>query len=1064
MTYGPNILHTAEGKRLEEDTQNIKKWKRWGPYLGERQWATVREDYSHDGDAWNDFPFDHSKSRAYRWGEDGLAGVSDNHQLLNFSIALWNENDDFLKEKLFGVTGPQGNHGEDVKEIYHYLDNTPTHSYMKYLYKYPQSKFPYEKLVEENQKRSRLEKEYELPDTKIFDESNFFDVIFEVAKDENDPDEVYFRITAYNRSAAPAPLHILPHAVFRNTWSWGIPEEKNHPKPSFSREFDNSDSSIKIDHWKFGKKRLVFSPSPGCNDHSDDVEPKLLFTENETNTKKLYNQPNKSKYVKDAFHEYVVDEISEAINPQNVGTKACAWFSFDADGGVPPGDYVTIRYKLSTINDGDTEKSCIIDEEAFDQVFVERQDEADNYYWSITPLPITEELRTIQRQAFAGLLWTKQYYGFVHQYWAHGDPATPKPPPNRANGRNKHWNHLYIDQVLSLPDKWEYPFFAAWDTAFHCIPLAMIDPAFAKNQLDLLTREWYMHPNGQIPAYEWNFSDVNPPVHAWSAFRIYKIERKMYGREDRDFLERVFQKLLLNFTWWVNRKDSDGNNVFEGGFLGLDNIGIFNRSEPLPTGGVLEQADSTGWMAFFCLQMLNIALELSKERSVYEDIASKFFEHFLLIADAMTFRDASPDETEATKKSLWNEEDQFFYDSISYDHVYKQQLPVRSLVGLIPLYACLTLEPELLEKFPSFKKRLDWSIENKSWIFERNIACTKAKGVGERLLLSLVNKERLVAILEKMLDEDEFLSDYGIRSLSKYHEKHPFEMNVHGQHYNVSYLPGESDSGLFGGNSNWRGPIWFPTNFLLVESLQRFYLYYGQSLKVECPKRSGIMLNLAQVAEEIQHRLIKLFTQNEGGYRACNGDSKILNCNEFFSDNVPFYEYFDGDTGRGLGASHQCGWTALVAKWIQDVGVSLKLPSTPYTPKTSATSDYFNIDDNEIIKYYPSGGKFSAKLARRRSGKSLVNLTSQVLELTEEECKIYQREIPMTPGAKSIVSEDDNYSELGLSRQSTRVSSAMTEEHEKAIIEQIRTAIQNYKFKKNEKEDDVSSDELEAHS
>ncbi|ODV94462.1 hypothetical protein PACTADRAFT_51297 [Pachysolen tannophilus NRRL Y-2460] len=1067
---------TAEEARLLEFKNRTKHWKHFGPYLSERSWATVREDYSASGDAWTDFTFDQSRSRVYRWSEDGIAGVSDTHALVCLSLAFWNEEDEILKEKLFGVTGPQGNHGEDVKEIYYYLDNTPTHSYMKYLYKYPQGKFPYEQLVEENAKRSREEKEYELIDTGIFNENKYFDIVFEMAKDDDDPEELYFRITAYNRSSSPAPLHICPTILFRNTWSWGIQEEKDHEKPNLSKEFKDSDYCIKLDHWKFGNKRLIFAPSPGFNDDSLDIEPKLLFTDNETNTERLYKQKNKSKY-------YIVDEKKDAINPENFGTKACGWFSFNENGGVPPGDYVTIRYKLCS-----TEKENEIDEEAFDNLFERRQGEADEFYWRVTPLPLSDELRNVQRQAFAGMLWTKQYYHFIHDYWYHGDAAAPiKPVPDRANGRNKEWKHLYIDDILSMPDKWEYPFFAAWDTAFHCIPLAMIDPDFSKKQLDLLTREWYMHPNGQIPAYEWNFGDVNPPVHAWAAFRIFKIERKMYGIEDIDFLERVFQKLLLNFTWWVNRKDADGNNVFEGGFLGLDNIGIFNRSEPLPTGGVLEQADSTGWMAFFCLQMLNIALELAKKRHVYEDIASKFFEHFLLISEAMTFRNSSKDEAEVTVKSLWNEEDQFYYDAISWGDPWKQQLPIRSLVGLIPLYACLTLEPDILAKFPSFKKRLDWFIDKRRDIAERNIASMESRGVGERLLLALVDKHRLIAILEKMLDEDEFLSPYGIRSLSKYHEKHPFEMNVNGKDYKVEYLSGESDSGLFGGNSSWRGPVWFPTNFLLIESLQRFYLYYGPSLKVECPKGSGQMLNLAQVAEEIQQRLIHLFVPDKNGERACNGGDDLTNHDENFRDCVFFYEYFDGDTGRGLGASHQCGWTGIVSKLIQDVGVLCRFPKTPRSSNSIVSSnieaeeaqyeimvDDIDEENGRRLKNFLPKSPFLGVLGRRRSGKSMLNLTTQALEMTDEEAKtVGKNGFPGLSRYNSVATV--NSDNANLSRQTTKSSAHSTTSEAEGVsghnnlglIHQIRQAMKNYKIKGNKDDDDqgyISSDELEAHT
>lgn len=1049
---------TAEEQRLHENKRRDKYHKRWGSYLSERQWATVREDYSASGSAWDDFSFDHSKSRTYRWGEDGLAGCCDTHQLVNLSVALWNGKDDILKEKLFGVTNSQGNHGEDVKELYYYLDNTPTHSYMKYLYKYPHAKFPYQQLVEESGKKSRLEREYEITDTGIFDDNRYFDVVYEMAKSDDDPEELYFRITAYNRGPEPAPLHILPHLVLRNTWAWGT-EESHKEKPRLSQK---NAYTVEVDHPKFGLRNLIFAPAPGVDESLPDVEPRLVFTENETNSKRLYGQENKHKYVKDAFHDYVVDGVEEAVNPENVGTKTAAWFLFDQNGGVPAGDYVTLRYRLSK---GSEE----IDEVEFDNVFARRQDEADAFYWRVSPLPISDELRQVQRQAFAGLLWTKQFYHFVHSYWLRGDPNTPPPPENRANGRNKDWKHLYVDDILSLPDKWEYPFFAAWDTAFHCIPFAMIDPEFAKHQLDLLTREWYMHPNGQLPAYEWNFSDVNPPVHAWATYRVFKIERKMYGTEDLDFLERVFQKLLLNFTWWVNRKDLDGNNLFAGGFLGLDNIGIFNRSEPLPTGGTLEQADSTGWMAFFSLQMLNIALELAKTRPVYENIASKFFEHFLLIADAMSYRGASKDDKEETEQSLWDENDKFYYDAISYG-AHSQSLPVRSLVGLIPLYATLTLEPELLDKFPSFRKRLNWFIENKQLVAERNIASMETRGVGERLLLSLVNKERLIAILERMLDEDEFLLAYGIRSMSKFHEKNPFEMDVHGEKYLVQYLPGESDSGMFGGNSNWRGPIWFPVNFLLVEALQRFYLYYGPDLKVECPKGLGDYLNLAQCAEEIQHRLLHLFIPDIEGNRACNGENDLVNKDPLFKDYVPFYEYFDGDTGRGLGASHQCGWTALAAKWIHDNGASCRTPKTPRTPKRSSVllqsnddrSDVENGLDEEIIKqYFPRSGPFPGRLSRRRSGKSLLNLTINSLDLGEDDDETQQASQRManinargTNVTHEMLKEDLSSLLPTLSRNSQ--DSSYVDEN---LLGQIKAAFQKYKLKEDDGE---VGDEFEA--
>lgn len=1034
-----NML-TAEERRLHENKKRIKYHQRWGSYLSERQWATVREDYSASGSAWDDFSFDDSRYRTYRWGEDGLAGTCDTHQLVCMSMALWNGQDDFLKEKLFGVTNSQGNHGEDVKELYYYLDNTPTHSYMKFLYKYPHAKFPYQQLVEENGKRSRLEQEYEITDTGVFDEGRYFDIVHEVAKSDDDPEELLFRITAYNRGPEAAPLHIMPHVVFRNTWAWGTesPDSKPHMKAL-------DEYTVEVDHPKFGPRQMVFAPAPGVTDDSADVEPVLMFTENETNKNHLYKQKNESKYVKNAFHDRIVDNDEKAVNPDKEGTKACAWFSFDQHGGVPPGDYVTIRYKFSR-SGGE------IDELEFDNVFARRQDEADAFYWKVSPLPLSNQLRQVQRQAFAGLLWTKQFYYFVHNYWLGGDPNHPPPPENRANGRNKDWKHLFIDDVLSLPDKWEYPFFAAWDTAFHCIPFAMIDPEFAKKQLVLLTREWYMHPNGQLPAYEWNFSDVNPPVHAWSCYRVFKIERKMYGREDLDFLEGVFQKLLLNFTWWVNRKDAEGFNLFEGGFLGLDNIGVFNRSEPLPTGGRLQQSDSTGWMAFYCLQMLNIALELAKTRPVYENIASKFFEHFLLIADAMSFHGAKDGDQAPTDQSLWDDKDKFYYDAIHFG-LHTTSLPIRSLVGLIPLYASLTLEPELLNKFPSFKKRLNWFIENRRGVAERNIASMSNRGVGERLLLSLVNKDRLVSILERMLDEDEFLSDYGIRSLSKYHEENPFKLDVNGQHYEVKYLPGESDSGMFGGNSNWRGPIWFPVNFLLVESLQRFYLYYGSDLKVECPKGSGEYLNLAQCAQEIQHRLIHLFIPDADGNRACNGENDLVNQDQYFKDYVPFYEYFDGDTGRGLGALHQCGWTAVVAKWIHDNGLTCRTPKTPKTPvpERKQSIHSFTLDNTEnrsnddITLFAPKAGPFPGTLMRRRSGKSLLNLTIHALDDDENASDV-----------ASVVSGENvtaKLAELDLCPLISRTSTDLRAFDEN-LVDQIRAAFDKYQLRTDEDEAD----------
>ncbi|TKA66342.1 hypothetical protein B0A49_08173 [Cryomyces minteri] len=804
---------------------------------------------------------------------------------------------------------------------------------MKFLYKYPQKKFPYEDIIKTNAKRTREEREYNIIDTGIFDDDRYWDIFIETAKEGDDEEELLFRVTAYNRGPEPAPLHIVPHVWFRNTWAWGHGDKK----PSI-RQVGPTTAQTK--HEKLGERYLQLSPSPGVGRSGQDVQPELIFTDNDTNYMALYgSKENKTPYVKDAFHRYIVDDERQAVNPKRMGTKSAAWYAFDEGEGVPPGECAVVRFRLSRKNDG------YLDEELFDDIMEQRMAEADEFYWRVSPMPMADDLRNVQRQALAGMLWCKQYYHFIWDQWANGDPGMPAPPPERKNIRNQHWKHMYLDDILSMPDSWEYPFFAAWDSAFHCIPLAMIDPEFAKKQLDLFTREWYMHPNGQLPAYEWNFGDVNPPVHAWSVFRTFKIERKMYGREDLDFLERVFQKLLLNFTWWVNRKDFDGKNVFEGGFLGLDNIGLFNRSDPLPTGGVLEQADSTGWMAFYCLCMLNISLELAKHRRTYEDIASKFFEHFILISDAMQYRAGGE------AKSLWNDEDGFYYDAISWGGPWSHQMPVRSLVGLIPLYATLTLEPEVINKFPSFKKRLNWFIENKHDVAGRNLANMKRRGKDDRILLSLVSEDRLKKILQRMLDETEFLSEHGIRSLSRYHKDHPYSMDVNGQRFEVGYVPGDSNSGLFGGNSNWRGPIWIAVNFLLVESLLRFYMFYGNTLQVECPTGSGDFMHLGHVAEEIQHRLQHLFVRGDDGRRAINDGNEMLDYDPNWKDYLWFYEFFDGDSGRGLGASHQCGWTGLIAKMIHDTGVNCRLPQTPRTPSTAAAHYFDDIFTRQKTMY-----------------------------------------------------------------------------------------------------------------
>ncbi|PPJ60317.1 hypothetical protein CBER1_01255 [Cercospora berteroae] len=937
---------SAEERRLREDSAREKYWKKWGPYTAERQWATVREDYSNDGDAWSSFTYDMARSRAFRWGEDGIAGVSDTHGRLNFAFAFWNGKDGHLKERLFGLSNPQGVHGESIKECHFHLDNTPTHSYMKFLYKMPQDPFPYEDLIKTNASRTKKEREYNLVDTGIFKNNKYWDIFIETAKEADDPDELLFRVTAYNRSSEPAKLHILPHAWFRNTWAWGY----DSTKPSIE-QLDSLSAHIK--HKELGERYFQCSPSPNSCGRETDIEPEFLFTDNDTNYVDLWGaKQNKTPFVKDAFHKRVVHGDKKAVNPEKKGTKSAAWYAFDQGQGVLPGECAVVRLRVSK-----KAAEGYMDEEHFDNVMEQRLAEADEFYYKLNPMPMTDDLRNIQRQALSGMMWCKQYYHFIWDQWANGDPAMPPPPPERKHVRNAQWKHMHLDDILSMPDSWEYPFFAAWDTAFHCIPLAMIDPDFAKKQLDLFTREWYMHPNGQLPAYEWNFGDVNPPVHAWATFRTFKIERKMYGREDLDFLERVFQKLLLNFTWWCNRKDFDGKNVFEGGFLGLDNIGLFNRSDPLPTGGTLEQADATGWMGFYCLCMLNIALELAKHRRIYEDIASKFFEHFILISDAMQYRSGSE------SKSLWNEEDGFYYDAISWGGPWTHQMPVRSLVGLIPMYATLTLEPQVINRFPQFKKRLEWFIENKHEVISRNIASMKRRGKDERLLLSFVNEDRLRCILKYMLDPNEFLSPFGIRSLSKFHKDHPVSMDVNGQTYSVGYVPGDSDSGLFGGNSNWRGPCWLAVNFLLIESLLRFYMFYGSTFKVECPTGSGDYMHLGHVAEEIQHRLQHLMSSGPDGRRAIYDGNDMLDFDPHWKDYLWFFEYFDGDTGRGLGATHQTGWTGLIAKIIQDTGTNCRLPQTPRTP-SSAAAHYFDDTFSRQRRASLASGRKSPRLAR----------------------------------------------------------------------------------------------------
>jgi hypothetical protein len=879
---------TAEHRRLQQKRTGEAAWKQWGPYLSERAWGTVREDYSAHGTAWDYFPHDHARSRAYRWNEDGLGGISDDRQYLCFALALWNQQDPILKERLFGLTGPEGNHGEDVKETYFYLDNTPAHSFMKMAYKYPQAAFPYAELVAENARRGSADPEFELLDTGVFGGDRYFDIIIEYAKVA--ADDILIRIRAANRGPDTAPLHLLPTLWFRNTWSWGYgagPMDDVPEKPSLRQVCPGVAAA---QHPVLGHYTLYA-----------EGEPPLLFAENETNFARLHGDANRTPYVKDAFHRYLIAGEEGAVNAAQEGTKVAAHYSLM----VPTGEERAVTLRLSATAHEEPFA-------AFDELFAQREHEADAFYAALQPPELSAEERSVQRQALAGMLWTKQLYYYDVEQWLDGDPGQPPPPAGRRRGRNRDWTHLNNFDIISMPDKWEYPWYAAWDLAFHCLPLVRVDPDFAKEQLLLMTREWYMHPNGQLPAYEWALGDVNPPVHAWAAWRVYKIDGKQSGAHDRAFLERIFQKLLLNFTWWVNRKDVDGRNVFQGGFLGLDNISLFDRSAALPTGGHLDQSDGTAWMGFFSLEMLKMALELAAEEPGYQDMATKFFEHFLAIARAMTERTAEGID-------LWDEEDGFFYDALHLPDGTTHLLKVRSMVGLIPLLAVETLEPALLEQLPDFGRRLRWFTRHKAHL-AGNLASMEVPGMGNRRLLSIVTRERLVPVLRYLLDEDEFLSPYGIRSLSKVHQDHPYHLNVNGQTFHIAYEPAESSSGLFGGNSNWRGPVWFPLNYLLIEALQRFHHYYGDDLKVECPTGSGNYLALDQVSRELSRRLIRLFLRDGSGRRPVYGGQQRFQEDPAWGDNILFYEYFHGDNGAGLGASHQTGWTGLVARLIQQAG------------------------------------------------------------------------------------------------------------------------------------------------
>ncbi len=884
---------SAEHLRLQEDAARTANWKRWGPYLAERQWGTVREDYSADGNCWNDFSHDEARSRAYRWGEDGLLGWTDRECRLCFCMALWNGRDPILKERLFGLTNAQGNHGEDVKECYYYLDSTPTHSYAKGLYKYPQAEFPYQRLVEENRQRGFNAPEFELEDSGVFNDSRYFDVQVEYAK--AGCDDILIRVTIANRGPDEAILHALPQFWFRNTWSWGCDHEGCWAKP---RIFEDGQPGLFTEHESLGQVRLF------CDTASDGTVAQWLFTDNETNFPRLFQTPAPGRFFKDGFHEYVVNGNQSAVNPKRVGTKVAAAYTLH----IPPGGEVTLKLRQCPIPFDFAEPFG----EEFDQIFQQRLKEADEFYATNFPAPASADHARVIRQANAGLLWTKQFYHYSVRDWLQGDPEQPTPPASRREGRNADWQHLFNRDVISMPDKWEYPWYAAWDLAFHMIPFAHLDGEFAKEQLLLFLREWYMHPNGQIPAYEFAFGDVNPPVHAWACWRVYKIAGRRSGR-DRLFLKRVFQKLLLNFTWWVNRKDIRGKNLFSGGFLGLDNIGIFDRSKPLPTGGFLEQADGTAWMAFYCVTMLAIALELAVEDPSYEDVASKFFEHFVAIADAINTLDGT---------GLWDNLDGFYYDHL---HVNGSNIPlrVRSLVGLIPLFAVYVLEQRTIDRLPGFKKRFEWFLNNRQDLARHIALCDFCQLDGrrhhERRLLAIPSRERLERMLQYLLNEDEFLSPYGVRSLSKVHEKNPYVFQAGNQEHRVDYTPGESVNGLFGGNSNWRGPIWFPVNFLLMESLEAYYHFYGQTLTVECPTGSGNHLNLLEVARLIERRLASLFLADPRQKRACHGADRRYSEDPHWRELVLFHEYFHADDGRGLGASHQTGWTALIAPVISDL-------------------------------------------------------------------------------------------------------------------------------------------------
>lgn len=864
---------TIEQARLQDKT-----WQKWGPYVSNREWGLVREDYSDNGDAWNYTNHQTAESKAYRWAEEGICGICDNLQKLVFSVGFWNGKDPMVKERFFGLTNTEGNHGEDVKEYFYYLDNTPTHSYMKMLYKYPQNAFPYEQLLQTNAKLGKNDPEFELIDTGIFDKNEYFDIFIEYAK--NSPTDILIKISITNKAENPASISILPTLWFRNTWNWG----DDSYKPELSKK---SDQQICVEHQDLSIKNLY-----------SENEALAIFCDNETNNTKIYNTPNTNPFTKDGINNYVVKGDNNAINPKNTGTKS----AFLIQENFAPQETKVFKFRLT---DQDIDHAFA----DFDKIFNQRQQEADDFYHDLQSNISSEDEKLVQRQAFAGMLWSKMFYHYDVRKWLKGDPTQIQPPKSREKIRNFDWKHLNNEGIISMPDKWEYPWYATWDLAFHTISFSLIDPDFAKEQLRLFLLEWYQHPNGQLPAYEWNFDDVNPPVHAWAVFRVFKIDEHLKGKADINFLETAFIKLCLNFTWWVNKKDAQGNNIFEGGFLGLDNIGVFDRNLVLPNGEQLEQADGTSWMAMFSLNMMRIALELAQYNPVYEEMATKFFEHFLYIANAL---DNMGDEN----FSLWDDQDEFFYDVLSSkDEASHNFVRMRTIVGLIPMFAVEVIEDELLEKLPNFKKRMEWILTNRPDLASL-VSHWEVKGQDSKHLLSLLRGHRLKRLLYRMLDPEEFLSDFGIRALSKVYEQNPFSLTLNGTTYHVKYTPAESDSAMFGGNSNWRGPIWFPINFLIIESLQRFFFYYSPDFKVECPTHSGQFLDLDEIADFITKRLIKIFLKDENNLRPVHGQYPRFQQDEDFKDYLLFYEYFHGDNGRGVGASHQTGWTGLIAKML----------------------------------------------------------------------------------------------------------------------------------------------------